>query len=143
MGVDLGTRRIGVAISDGDGMVATPYAVLPRTDDESDAEAIRAVAGTEGVETIVVGHPLSLDGSAGPAALAAESFAAKLVERGATVTLFDERFTTTEADKRLRDRGMKGRQRRKVVDQVAATVLLQAYLDARAGGRTPAEGRDR
>jgi putative holliday junction resolvase len=132
LGVDLGTRRIGIAISDQKGTVATPYAVLSRTSDEEDATAIAEIASAEGAQRIVVGHPLSLDGSRGPAAQVAEAFAGKLEEAGLRVTLWDERMTTVEATKMLKTRGMKGRARRGQVDKVAAQVLLQAYLDTKA-----------
>jgi putative pre-16S rRNA nuclease len=132
IGVDLGTRRIGIAISDSKGKVATPYAVLHRTNDEDDARAIAEIAAAEGATLIVLGHPLSLDGSRGDAALVAEAFAAKLHESGRRVTLWDERFTTTEANKKLRSTGKKSRERRAIVDKVAAQVMLQAYLDAKA-----------
>jgi putative pre-16S rRNA nuclease len=131
LGVDLGMRRIGIAISDGDRKVATPYAVLQRTSDENDVRAIMEIAGAEAVKEIVLGHPLSLDGTAGGAAAMTESFAEKLKTAGGKVVLWDERFTTVEADKKLKDRGMKGRQRRGAVDKVAAAVLLQSFLDSK------------
>jgi putative Holliday junction resolvase len=131
LGVDLGSRRIGIAISDQKGKLATPYAVLTRTSDEEDANAIAEIASAEGAQRIIVGHPLSLDGSRGPAAQVAEAFAGKLVEAGLRVTLWDERLTTVEATKMLKARGMKGRSSRGQVDKVAAQVLLQSYLDTK------------
>ena len=95
LGVDLGTRRIGLAISDARGTVATPYATLERTNDEHDAKAIAEVASAEEAKLIVLGHPLMLDGTRGDAAAVAEAFAAKLKESGIRVTLWDERLTTT------------------------------------------------
>lgn len=131
LGVDLGTRRIGLAISDARGTVATPYATLDRTNDEQDSKAIAEVASAEEAKMIVLGHPLKLDGSVGDAALVAEAFAAKLKESGLRVTLWDERLTTKQAESGLKRRGMKGREVRAVVDKVAASVLLQSYLDAK------------
>lgn len=131
LGVDLGTRRIGLAISDARGSVATPYATLERTNDEHDAKAIAEVASAEEAKLVVVGHPLKLDGTRGDAALVAEAFAAKLKESGLRVAMWDERLTTKEAESSLKRRGMKGRERRAVVDKVAAQVLLQAYLDTK------------
>ena len=131
LGVDLGSRRIGVAISDAGGKVATPYATLERTNDEQDAQAIAEVASAEGAKLIVLGHPLMLDGSRGDAAAVTEAFAAKLKESGLRVTLWDERLTTKEAESGLKRRGMKGRARRAIIDKVAAQVLLQSYLDAK------------
>lgn len=132
MGVDLGTRRIGIALSDPKGTFALPYVTLPRTSDEQDARAIAEMAKGEGVRTVVLGHPLALDGSRGDPALVAEAFGQRLREAGARVKLWDERLTTVEAEKRLKGRGMKGRQRRAVVDKLAAAVLLQSFLDTRA-----------
>ena len=131
LGVDLGTRRIGLAISDARGKVATPYATLERTNDEHDAKAIAEVASAEEAKLIVLGHPLMLDGTRGDAAAVAEAFAAKLKESGIRVTLWDERLTTKQAESSLKRRGMKGRERRAVVDKVAAQVLLQSYLDTK------------
>ena len=131
LGVDLGTRRIGLAISDARGKVATPYATLERTNDEHDANAIAEVASAEEAKLIVLGHPLMLDGTRGDAAAVAEAFAAKLKEAGVRVVLFDERLTTKQAESSLKRRGMKGRERRAVVDKVAAQVLLQSYLDTK------------
>lgn len=131
LGVDLGTRRIGIAISDAKGKVATPYMTLQRTSDDQDARAIAEMASAEGASLVVVGLPLSLDGSKGDAAAMAEAFAATLRTMGARVSLFDERLTTVEAEKKLKGRGMRGRERRAVIDKVAAQVLLQAYLDTK------------
>ena len=131
LGVDLGTRRIGLAISDSKGKVATPYATLDRTNDEHDAAAIAEVAAAEEAKLVVLGHPLSMDGKRGDAALVTEAFADKLKDAGVRVALWDERLTTKEADSKLKGRGMKGRARRAVVDKVAAQVLLQSYLDTK------------
>ena len=79
----------------------------------------------------MLGHPLMLDGTRGDAAAVAEAFAAKLKESGIRVTLWDERLTTKQAESSLKRRGMKGRERRAVVDKVAAQVLLQSYLDTK------------
>ena len=131
LGIDLGSRRIGIALSDQKGKLATPYAVLSRTNDEDDAKAIAEIAAAEGAKRIVLGHALSLDGTSGPAAKVTEAFAGKLQESGLRVTLWDERMTTVEATKMLKAAGMKGRARRGQVDKVAAQVLLQAYLDSK------------
>lgn len=131
LGVDLGSRRIGVAICDSKGTVATPYATLHRTSDENDARALAEIAGLEGAKTVVLGLPLTLEGLKGDAAMVTEAFAEKLKDAGVRVKLLDERLTTAEADKKMKDRGMKGRQRRVVVDKMAATVLLQSFLDSK------------
>lgn len=131
LGVDLGTRRIGIAISDPRGTIATPYATLPRSNDEYDAAAIVEIARGESVKEIILGHPLKLDGSVGDAALVTEAFRDKLKAAGGKVRLFDERLTTVEASRMLRGKGMKAREQRKVIDKAAATVLLQAFLDSK------------
>lgn len=131
LGVDLGTRRIGVAISDTKGTIATPYAVLERTSDDNDAKAISEIAGLENAKQVVLGYPIMLDGSRGYAAMVTEAFAEKLKAAGVKVKLWDERLTTAEAEKALKGRGMKGKARRAVVDKVAAAVLLQSFLDSK------------
>jgi putative Holliday junction resolvase len=131
LGVDLGTRRIGIAISDPKGVLATPYATLPRSNDEYDAAAIVEIARGESVKEIVLGYPLMLDGSVGDAALVTEAFRAKLKAAGGKVRLFDERLTTVEASKKLRSKGVKAREQRQLIDKAAATVLLQSFLDTK------------
>lgn len=129
LAVDLGSRRIGIALSDPARKMALPYAVLHRSTDERDAGAIAEMGRAEGVEEIVVGLPLRMDGTRGEAAAVVEGFATKLRETGTRVRLWDERLTTAEAEKRLSERGLRGRRRRQVVDKVAAAVILQSYLD--------------
>ncbi|MFN2613279.1 MAG: Holliday junction resolvase RuvX [Actinomycetota bacterium] len=131
LGVDLGSRRIGIAIADSDGLVATPYATLERTSDEADAKAIVEIAAGEGVKQIVLGYPLSLDGTRGDAALVTEGFAEKIKQAGGKVKLWDERLTTVEATKKLRAGGVRARKQRKVIDRSAATLLLQSFLDSK------------
>jgi putative holliday junction resolvase len=132
IGLDLGTRRIGVALSDSAGTVATPYDVVTRSADRRrDHARIAALVAEAGVEVVVVGLPLSLDGSIGPAAREVLQEAEELREcLPVGVTTWDERLSTTEAQRRLRAAGVKGRRGRRVVDQVAATVILQSWLDA-------------
>jgi putative holliday junction resolvase len=130
--LDIGTRRIGVALSDSGGTVATPYEVVTRSGDRSaDHRRIAALVEEAGAEVVVVGLPLSLDGSIGPAARAILAEVDEL--RGVlpvSVVTWDERLTTVEAERSLHVmRVRKGRHRR-VVDQVAATVILQSWLDA-------------
>ncbi|HEX9713218.1 MAG TPA: Holliday junction resolvase RuvX [Actinomycetota bacterium] len=131
IGVDLGTRRIGLALSDSKGTLATPYLTLDRTSDEHDARAIAEIAAAERVKEVVLGHPLKLDGTRGAAAFVTEAFAEKLKAAGAKVKLFDERLTTVEATKKLQSKGVKARQQRGRIDKAAATVLLQAFLDTK------------
>ena len=131
LGIDLGSRRIGIAVCDDKGKVATPYATLQRTSDELDAKAIAEIAGLESVKTVVLGLPLTLEGEKGHAAMVTEGFAAKLKQAGLRVRMHDERFTTVEAGKQLKGRGVRSKQARGVIDKVAAAVLLQAFLDAK------------
>jgi putative Holliday junction resolvase len=132
LGLDLGTRRIGVALSDSAGTVATPYDVLTRSGDRtSDHGRIAELVGEAGAAIVVVGLPLSLDGSVGPAARGILDEADELRARlPVGVVTWDERLSTVEAQQRLRAAGVRGRKGRRVVDQVAATVILQSWLDA-------------
>ena len=133
VGLDLGARRIGVAVSDSGGVLATPYTVIPRSgDDAADRARIADVVRELAAEAVVVGLPLSLDGSVGPAATAAEVEAVALRQvLDVPVECHDERLSTVSAERSLAASGVKGAARRKVVDQVAAAVLLQSWLDAR------------
>lgn len=133
LGLDLGSRRIGVAISDSDGRVATPITTLLRAkgrDRPADYRAVAALIAEWGAEVVAVGLPLSLDGSVGPAAQAVLDEVAELARvLDVPVETVDERFTTVTADQQLRDGGVKGRDRTRMIDQAAAAVLLQAWLD--------------
>jgi len=131
IGVDLGTRRIGVALSDSKGTVATPYLVLDRTSDEADVTAIAEIAAAEGVRTVVLGNPITLAGKEEQAAEMSLAFAVKLREGGLRVRMWDERLTTAEAEKSLKRQGLSGRRRRQVIDKVAAAMMLQSFLDAK------------
>lgn len=133
VGLDLGSRRVGVAVSDPSGTLASPYVVIRRSGDiDRDRAAIGAVVTEVEAERVVVGLPLSLDGRDGPAARAARAEAAALGEvLGVPVELWDERMTTVTADRDLMGLRMKADARRRVVDKVAAAVLLQSWLDAR------------
>jgi putative Holliday junction resolvase len=130
--LDIGTRRIGVALSDSGGTVATPYEVVQRSGShERDHRRIHELVDEAGADVVVVGLPLSLDGSLGPAA---RTVLAEVDELRATLSVdvvtWDERLTTVEAERSLRVMGVKKGNRRRVVDQVAATVILQSWLDA-------------
>lgn len=132
LGIDLGERRVGVAIGDTDTGVATPLSVVQRRGDrEAEHREIIALLTEWEAGILVVGLPLSLDGSHGPAAVAARAEGAALAAgSGAEVAFYDERFTTVTAERSLRSGGMNGRKRRQVIDAVAAAVLLQGWLDA-------------
>ncbi len=124
---------MGLALSDSDGRVATPLEVLERSGSEAqDHAAIAEVVAERGVEVVVVGLPLSLDGSMGPAARAARAEVGRLAATvGVPVESCDERLSTAEATQQLRLGEVKGSRRRQVVDMVAAAVILQSWLDAR------------
>jgi putative Holliday junction resolvase len=137
LGIDLGSKRIGVAIANSEGTVATPLEVIARSGDrQRDHRAIRALAEEMDATVVVVGLPLSLDGSDGPAASAARAEAEELATAaGLPVELWDERLTTVSADRDLLAQGLDARARRRVVDKVAASILLQAWLDHRRAAR--------
>jgi putative Holliday junction resolvase len=133
LGLDLGDARIGVAISDPERRLAVPLGTV-RTGAPADLRAVAALVREHGVTLVVVGHPLRLAGGAGQQARRAEEFAQAL--RGVLevpVVLHDERLSTAEADRRLREAGANGRSRRRAVDRSAAAVILQSYLDAHRG----------
>ena len=137
LGIDFGERRIGVAISDPEGAYALPSETLARTDDASALAAIAAIARREEVGWIVVGEPLRSDGSAGPAAVRARRFAARLAAlSGLQVETIDETLTSRAADERLREAGVPPARRRERRDALAAQLLLQEALDRRRS-RTP------
>ncbi|MFZ0626609.1 MAG: Holliday junction resolvase RuvX [Acidimicrobiia bacterium] len=127
LGVDYGSRRVGLAISDGLGLIAHPLAVVGAADAVS--EIARLVAEEE-VRTIVVGLPTGLGGTEGASAEGARALAEELgTLDGVDVVLLDERFTSRIAEQTLLDQGVKRRERRAIVDKVAASILLQEYLD--------------
>jgi putative Holliday junction resolvase len=130
LGLDLGEARIGVAISDPGRRVAVPVGTI-RTGAPRDVRDVAALVAEHAVTRVVVGHPLALSGRRGTAAEHAERFAGVLAEAlGIPVDLQDERLTTVEAERGLAAAGVRGRDRRAVVDQAAAVVILQAWLDA-------------
>jgi len=134
VGLDLGSRRIGVAVSDSEGTVATPHTVLERSGDVgADHAEVAAIVREVGAGRVVVGVPRSLDGTTGPAAQAVLDEVAQLAAAvGVPVATHDERLTTVTAERALRAGNVRRRRRRQVVDQVAATVILQAWLDAQS-----------
>ncbi|WP_436796204.1 Holliday junction resolvase RuvX [Actinospongicola halichondriae] len=130
LGIDLGSKRIGVALSAS--TLATPYEVVQRSGDKArDHRRIGELVDEAGATVVVVGLPLSLDGSVGPAAQRAldeiEVLASAL---DVPVETWDERLSTVTAEQSLREQNLKGPARRKVVDMVAASVILQGWLDA-------------
>ncbi|MGH9233828.1 MAG: Holliday junction resolvase RuvX [Acidimicrobiales bacterium] len=132
LGLDMGSRRVGVALSDSGGTVATPYEVVDRSGDRGrDHRRIAALVDEAGADVVVVGMPFSLDGSIGPAAQAVLDELDQL--RGVLaveIVTWDERLSTVQAERSLRAGNVRKAKRRRVVDQVAATVILQSWLDA-------------
>jgi putative holliday junction resolvase len=142
LGVDVGDVRIGVAVSDPDGLIATPVETVARG--RGDLARLRELVVEHEVLEVVLGLPRSLSGGEGPAAAKARTFADTLVGAvagtGASLRLCDERLSTVSAENVLREQGRKGKKRRAVVDQAAAVVILQNALDTeRATGRPPGE----
>jgi putative pre-16S rRNA nuclease len=130
MGLDVGDRRIGVALSDETATLASALTTLTRSGARKDVAAVTTLARDHEVVAVVVGLPLNMDGSSGPQAEKVLAFADGLRRRlGVPVVLRDERLTTVEANERLREAGLGWKERKRVVDQVAAVVILQEYLD--------------
>lgn len=130
MGVDPGTRRIGVAVSDELGMLARGVATLSATREEADAGELSELAKSLGAERIVVGLPRNMDGTEGERAQAARQLAENLASRtGLPVILWDERLTTKGAERMLIAADLSRARRRRIIDQQAAQWILQSYLD--------------
>lgn len=133
IGIDLGQRRIGLAISDALGYTAQPHDVLRRTGTASDVAHLVDLAGKVEATGFVLGLPLRTSGQEGPEVQAAREFAAALEKAsGLPVEWIDERFTTVIADRSLREQGLSASRRRLHVDKVAAAIILQGYLDRRS-----------
>jgi putative Holliday junction resolvase len=134
LALDVGDRRIGLALSDPLGYTAQPLFTLHRTNRRADLKAMARVLRKHAVTEVVVGNPLYMSGDQSPQATKAQAFAEDLrVEFGVTVHLWDERLTTTQAHRHLDDAGHTGGrgERKGIIDQVAAVLILQAYLEAR------------
>ena len=137
LGIDVGAVRVGVALGDPDGVLATPLVTVPRdVAHGTDLATIAGLVAQHEVVGIVVGLPRTLAGREGPAAEAARAFGTALARRmevaGVPIPLeySDERLTTVVATRQMRESGRKGRRQRAVVDQVAAVAILQGWLDA-------------
>ena len=131
IGIDLGSRRIGVALSDGLGLTAQPHTTIARHGGNRDIAAIAAEVKAAGAERIVVGLPLNPEGEEGPAALQARAFAEKLhAALAVPVDLVDESFSTVEAEVPLLAADVSRARRKQVVDKLAAAVILQRWLDS-------------
>jgi putative Holliday junction resolvase len=136
LGIDPGSKRIGLAVSDRSGTIASPFMVLPRgrSRRHDDAEIARIVREEE-IEVVVVGLPLNMDGSQGASAKAAIADARRLATVvDVPIELHDERRTTVTAEQSMREAGLDAIERRQRVDKVAAAIMLQSWLDSRANG---------
>jgi putative Holliday junction resolvase len=135
LALDVGDRRIGVAVCDVAGVIATPLTVIRRSSKVEDFAKIACLAREQGVEGLVIGHPLNADGSAGPQARRVERYAAAMSEalrlEGLSVPLimWDEHGSTQQAQTLMIGAGRSARDRRQRIDAVAAAVILQDYLD--------------
>jgi putative Holliday junction resolvase len=130
LGIDLGSRRIGVAVSDGLGLTAQPKATIERHGGVRDLQAIAAAAKDAGADRIVLGLPIDPEGNEGPAAVRARVFADKLrVALQLPVELIDESFSTVEAEEVLLAADVSRAKRKQVIDKLAAAVILQRWLD--------------
>lgn len=141
LGIDVGKVRIGVSRSDLHGMLATPVETVPRSEDAADRRRIAEIVGELGAFEVIVGLPLALSGARTASTADAVGFAETLAaEVGVPVRMVDERLSTVSATSALRASGRNAKKARPVVDQVAATIILQHALDAeRATGRPPGD----
>jgi putative Holliday junction resolvase len=135
LGVDVGRARIGVAVCDRDGLIATPVETV-RRDDKTDAVRILAIADEYDVLEIVVGLPLSMSGGDTPSTTDARAFAARLAEHR-PVRLVDERLSTVTAQRGMRAAGRNTKNSRAVIDQAAAVIILQHALDHERSSSAP------
>jgi putative holliday junction resolvase len=143
LALDLGKRRIGLAVSDELGITAQGLPTLERTRIRDDLDALAALISEKNVELILMGNPLHMTGREGRQAEYTRDFAARLSERtGVAVTFWDERLTTVQAHRVLRDSGIGIEKRAKAIDRLAATILLESYLDS-LGEITPIHGADK
>lgn len=133
LGLDVGTRRVGVAMSDPLGLTAQPLTVLTRRGTVEDLDAVRALVTAHGVERVIVGLPLTMRGARGPQAQQVAAFADALRQRVAVpVELLDERLTTVQGERALLATDTSRRRRKQLIDQVAAQLILQQFLDRSA-----------
>ena len=132
LALDVGERRIGVAISDPTGLLATPVTTIHRSREAGDIDEVLRLATENDVEQIVVGLPIELSGRKGRQAGRVAAFARNLADRTAVlVETADERYSTVEAERRLRESGVQPSRDKARIDAAAAVVILQSYLDAR------------
>jgi putative Holliday junction resolvase len=134
LGLDLGTKTIGTALSDAGWRFATAGKTMPRGKFTADVEALRALVAERRVAGIVLGLPLNMDGSAGPRAQSTRAYARNLARLGLPLLLWDERWSTASAERDLIAQDVSRAKRAERIDSHAAAVILQGALDALAGG---------
>jgi putative Holliday junction resolvase len=135
LGLDVGERRIGVAMAAEGVRVALPVTVVERSDLSADLDAIARLVQEQGAEAVIIGLPISLNGSLGPQAQAVKAFGQELAARlSLPIEYWDERLTTVEAQRRLASAGHRGRKAKARRDAAAAAIILQSYLDSQAQG---------
>ena len=138
MGLDIGSKRTGISISDENGTIAFPYKHIIAFKKEDWLRQIRAIIEEKEVNALVIGIPLNQHGEAGDDAKGIREYIALLQERTALPLIeLDERFTTVQAERILIDADMRREKRKNVIDQVAATILLQSYLDCKMSKPEP------
>ena len=130
LGLDIGDKRIGVALSDPEGILASPFTIIDRQDDAADVAAILNIVNQQQVKQIIVGLPYSMDGSIGTQAEKVKSFTEQLSSRAEVPVEFrDERLTTVAAGRLMRSVGKKKSREKTRDDAIAAALILQGYLD--------------
>jgi putative holliday junction resolvase len=129
LGLDVGDRRIGVAVSDPTGLLASPVEIYQRREPRSDVQHVVSLMEEYEATGVVVGLPLNMNGSEGEQALKTREFATMLADRGLTVSLWDERLSSVEVERQLAEYRPKRRPGRQWIDDRAAAVILQTYLD--------------
>ena len=134
IGLDLGTQTIGTAFADPDWRIASPGKTIARGKFAVDKAQIAALIAERGIKGIVIGLPLNMDGSEGPRAQSARAYARNLAVLGLPILLWDERWSTTSAERGLIEQDMSRAKRKTRIDSAAAAVILQAACDALAGG---------
>ena len=131
LGLDFGKRRIGLALSDELGVTAQGLPTLRRNNRADDLDYLSKLIDGRQVTRLVVGHPLNMNGSEGPQARQVAQFGRTVAKRcGVELTLWDERLTTREAERVLKDSGVRLKKRQGAVDKLAAVLILQSYLDS-------------
>ena len=133
LAVDLGTKRIGLALSDPLKMIASPLKTIPFNGQAALVRELQALAREQEVERVVVGLPLREDGTEGPGCARARQLAASLKAAGLDARLWDERYTSVHAEELLREGGLNRKKAGDRIDRIAASILLEDYL--RSGGR--------